>query len=334
MSLMSWSLAGLLALEIAAPPQGGATKCEPTDNRCKAELFVRRAKEAKNDEQRALYFNVAHRSYLALFDRTGDERQLCAARRMYDKSVAIKNQPAGQRASFEALLGDLTTRERKAGGRCGSAPKRPQADAPLLAAKEQASAVSAGNTSSGETTPASTSSGETATPPAAAHSADARPEKAPGMVAVLEPMPASREPVDALLPVSRRPKPSSVNTTTPPRPGRNLVIGGGVTLGLGLVLAGVATYTGADMLETRREARLLQNMVDGYATDDQLAQDATLRHDYRRLGPPTLALALAGGASVVVGAVLLGVGGRRMARAPSQTALIPVPGGVAFRARF
>jgi hypothetical protein len=332
MSLMSWSLAGLLALEAAVPPQGGATKCEPTDNRCKAELFVRRAKEAKNDEQRALYFNVAHRSYLALFDRTGDERHLCAARRMYDKSVAIKNQPAGQRASFEALRGDLTSRERKEGGRCGSSPKRPQADAPLLTAKEQASAAPAANTSSVETTPANASSGDA--PPAAANSADARPERAPGKVAVLEPMPASREPVDALLPVSRRPEPSSVNTSTTPRPGRDLVIGGGVTLGLGLVLVGVATYTGADLLATRREARLLQDMVDGHATDDQLAQDATLRHDYRRLGPPTLALALAGGASVVVGAVLLAVGGRRMARAPSQTALIPVPGGVAFRARF
>lgn len=66
-----------------------SANCEKTDNRCKAELFVRRAKEAKNEEQRASYFNVAHRSYLALFDKTGDERHLCAARRMYDRSVAI-----------------------------------------------------------------------------------------------------------------------------------------------------------------------------------------------------------------------------------------------------
>ncbi len=43
---------------------------------------------------------------------------------------------------------------------------------------------------------------------------------------------------------------------------------------------------------------------------------------------------LAGGVSVVVAAVLLAVGGRRMARAPSRTALVPVPGGLALHARF
>jgi hypothetical protein len=52
------------------------------------------------------------------------------------------------------------------------------------------------------------------------------------------------------------------------------------------------------------------------------------------MGPQTLALALAGGATVVVAAVLLSVGGRRMARTASRTALVPVPGGLAFHARF
>ncbi|MCY1059455.1 hypothetical protein [Nannocystis sp. SCPEA4] len=105
---------------------------------------MRRAKEAKSDEQRALYFNVAHRSYLALFDRTGDPRHLCAARRMYDKSMAIKNQPAEQRANFNKLLGELTAREREADVRCERAASKPtKSDPPLLVAKGSSPAEAA-----------------------------------------------------------------------------------------------------------------------------------------------------------------------------------------------
>ncbi|MCY0995322.1 hypothetical protein OV203_49810 [Nannocystis sp. ILAH1] len=91
------------------------------------------------------------------------------------------------------------------------------------------------------------------------------------------------------------------------------MIAGGVALACSLSLAGVATYTGAGLLETRREARALHDMVDGYATDQQLAQDAALWRDYQRQGAQTLGFAVASGTMMVVGAVLLGVGGRRHA---------------------
>ncbi|MCY0986452.1 hypothetical protein OV203_04940 [Nannocystis sp. ILAH1] len=81
------------------------------------------------------------------------------------------------------------------------------------------------------------------------------------------------------------------------------MIAGGVALACSLSLAGVATYTGAGLLETRREARALHDMVDGYATDLQFARDAMLRQDYQRHGTQTLALALASGTMMVVGAV-------------------------------
>lgn len=333
MSLMSWSLAGLLAVESAASPAGGATKCELTDNRCKAELFVRRAKEAKNDEQRALYLNVAHRSYLALFDKTGEARHLCAARRLFDRSVAIKDQSAAQRASFEKLRGDLTTREGEANVRCERPAKQPRAAAPLLVAKRGVPTEpgSAGNASV-EASPVSAVSAEPPTSSAAPVEPSAGALRAGGSIAPVK-LGSDRLREDELLPVSRRQSPPGKKASSP-RAGRELVVGGGVTLGLGLVLVGVATYTGASMLEVQRQARELRDRVDGHATDGQLAQDAALRREYERLGPPTLALALAGGAATVVGAVMLAVGARRMARRPSQTAVIPVPGGVAFRARF
>lgn len=88
------------------------------------------------------------------------------------------------------------------------------------------------------------------------------------------------------------------------------------------------------MSATHREAQALGARVDGHADADQLAQDVVLRRDYRTLGSKTLTLALAGGATVLVGAVLVGVDGRRMARAASRMALVPVPAGLAFHARF
>lgn len=158
----------------------------------------------------------------------------------------------------------------------------------------------------------------------------------PSAIPLIEPE-VSRPETDVLLPVTRRLTPTiaqSETSPTAPRPGRNLVIAGSVTLAVGLALTGVAGYTGGRLLQTHREAITLKDMVDGYATDDQLARDAALTRDYQRLGPTTLALALTGGTTVIVAAVLLGVGGRRMAQTASRTALLPVPGGLAFHARF
>lgn len=112
------------------------------------------------------------------------------------------------------------------------------------------------------------------------------------------------------------------------------MIAGGLTLGAGLTLAGVAGYMGGRTLDVRRERNVLGDMVDGYADDHQLARDDVLTRDYERMGTQTLALALAGGTTIVVAAVLLGVGGRRMARVTSRTSLAPVPGGLVFRAQF
>ena len=148
--------------------------------------------------------------------------------------------------------------------------------------------------------------------------------------------PTRTRPVDAeaLLPVRRDSRPGARPTEAQPRPGRRLVIAGGVGLGVGLALSGAAGYLGGILVETVDDARVLKGQVKGYATEEQLAKDAALMQGYRHLGPTTLALALAGGSTLVVSAVLLGVGCRRMARVASRTALVPMFGGLAFRARF
>lgn len=307
MTMIASSLAVVLVLQAATP---SSDTCPLTDNRCKAEQFVQRAATAASPRHRALYLHAAHRSYLALFDETGEARDLCAARRTFDQSLAIQEQPESQRASFEAVREDLTTREQTSGARCGATAKRPakagspsviaaprSPDPPLLVA---------------ETAPAPRP--VVAEPP-------------------IEPTPADS--ADELIPVTPRPQVARmpVRAADAP-PGHRLVIAGGVTLGVGLVLTGLAAYMGSRLIRTHRDALDLADRVEGFATDAQLADGDRLERDYRRIGPQTLALALAAGTTVMVAAVLLGVGGRRMARATSRAALLPVPGGLAFHARF
>lgn len=316
MNVIAYMLATLLALE-GTPAAATTGKCPPADNRCKAERFVRQAATAGTAKERALYLHGAHRSYLALFDQTGEVKDLCAARRTYDQSLAIKGQPESQRASFAARQADLTSRERERGARCGRAAKRDPKPEPLVVA-------------------------------VAPRSQDAlqQPAPAPQMIVPSEPQPellpvvAPRRP-----PVIRQPQPAvSARPSSPPprthadvqdaQPGRRLVIAGGVSLGVGLALTGVAGYMGGQLLGTWRDSRALHDAAGPLGTEDQAARDAELASDYQRLRAPTLAMAIVGGSTLIVGAVLLGVGARRLARVASRAALLPMPGGLALHARF
>lgn len=316
----------LLSIQAATPAVHAPRKCEPADNRCKAELFMQRATTAASPKDRALHLHAAHRSYLALFDQTGDTRHLCAARRTFEQSVAVEGQPEKQRASFTALLGDLTSREQKKHVRCEGATKRPtRREAPRVA----------------EAAPPSKPPVVTSIPPSPKA---AMPDAPAGVDLLLEPSESTREsPTSALLPVRAKPTPLHASPGPQPMrsprivdapPGRPLLLAGGVTLGVGLGLTAAAGFLGGRLVHTRRAAESLLDEIDGFATDSQLAMNDALVQDYRRLGPPTVALAIAGGTSVVVAAVLLGVGSRRAARAASRTAVLPVPGGLAFHARF
>jgi hypothetical protein len=316
MNVIACMLTTLLALEGAAPSAASPGKCPPADNRCKAELFVRQAATAKTAKERALYLHGAHRSYLALFDQTGEVKDLCAARRTYDQSLAIKGQPESQRASFAARQADLTSRERERGTRCGRAAKREPKPEPQVVA---------------------TSPRPQDAPPAT-NDAPQQPALA------LEPIVPS-EPQSELLPVVARPRPPvAVRPSSPPpwthadvqaaQPGRRLVIAGGVSLGAGLALTGVAGYLGGRLLGTWRDSQALHDAAGSLGTEDQAARDAALASDYQRLRAPTMAMAIVGGSTLIVGAVLVGVGARRLARVASRAALLPMPGGLAFRARF
>lgn len=310
MIVAAYALVALLGFQEPTPATTHGPSCALEDHRCKASLYLQRARKAATPKERALHLFAAHRTFLALFDQAGKAVDLCAARRAFEQSIEVEGQPDTQRASFEALREELAARERQRGVRCG--PSRVPKTAPPMVAE----AASAG--------PAATTRAPSADEVSATESAGP-PRTSP----LLEPTQEQLTPVVA---TSRAP--AMTRPATAPRPGRGLVIAGGTTLGVGLALSSVAGYMGGRLLGTWRDAQDLHEEAGRYGTAEQIARDVALAHEYQRLRGPTLAMALVGGSTVVLGAVLVGVGAKRLARIASRTALVPTLGGLVFRARF
>jgi len=327
MSPIACSLAVMLVLE-AAP--AGPSECPVTDNRCKAERFVQRAAIATSSALRAKYLEAAHGSFLASYDTSRDVRDLCAARRTFDQTLAaLGTETATKR--LEPLEQELEKREQARRPRCApGSRKAPQA--PLVARARPPS----------EASPASPPAGITPTPPSE-----------PGVPSTTAPSP-ERE----LMPVSTphrtpttsttrairlaspptalrdAPGPTAPMPSNPGRVNRRIVIAGSVTLALGLSLVGVAAYAGSQRIEARRASLELLAEAQGHATAEQTAQDLALRDTYRTMGHLALGTSLAGGAAVLVGTTLAVLGGRRLARVARRIALGPRPGGLEIHARF
>lgn len=324
-------LAAFLVLGDAAPPQATAD-CDPTDHGCKARRSEQRARSATIPDEKATYLRSAHLSYISLFDKTGDVHDLCSARRAFDASLAVKGQTADERARTRKLRDDLVARQQKAATPCKgskqqrvSRPEAPPVVAsatspkppPIVSPPEPAEPTS-------EPPPLLTSTTTPERPPAPEPSAP-----------VVHPLPPATGPTsdETLMPIPNRRTPTRPQTDVP-RPGRGLVIAGGVILGAGVALTAGAGYLGRRMNATRQEHHTFVDSIDGFGTQEQEAKANGLLGDYKAMQTQAVALAVAGGTTIVVAAVLAGVGGRRMARAASRTALVPVPGGLALFARF
>ena len=332
MTVTACTLAALLIFEAASAPAKDA--CELTDDRCKAALYERRAVTAAAADHRAQYLFNAHNLYVRLFDKTGNPRDLCSARRAIEASLAIDDQPETLRSASEALRTQLLARAKQQRARCASKTKRRVAPvaAPLLARSPVTKPAQEPSPETSEPDPPNTAA---ATEPTTT-SHDSTPTTVPApphkLTLLADPDTASStQPADgAPLPVA------APQVDVPPastlRPGRGLVIAGGVTFGVGAALAVGAGLVSRRMSDTRQEIIALHERFDRYATDDQVARDAELRGDYQAQQQQRLALALGSGATIVVAMILAGVGGRRLARAASRTAFITA--GLVFRLRF
>jgi hypothetical protein len=317
----------LAALAIATSPPADPSTCAADDLPCSAPAFAAAARRATSDAQRVQYLYFAHRAYLALSDKPRKgrvaSRDLCQAHRLLAQALALPETPLRERivASERETLARLTTKKVQC-----KAPKSGPKDRPLVAAAAPPAEL---RSDAAQNEPSTIAAGIAAEPQTDDAVAAPRLADLDGW----PPTTVQPEPDADLMPVSAR----RVKTERPasaPRPGRGLVIAGGVTLGVGVALTTAAGLMSRRMVDTRREIVALGNSVDGYATTDQNTQDNALRGDYRATQTRTLALALAGGATVLVAVILTSVGGRRMARAASRTALVPAPGGLVFHARF
>jgi hypothetical protein len=340
MTAVACALAALLTFEAATAPAVN-DECELADHRCKAVLFEGRAANAANAEHRAVYLFSAHRLYMRLFDKSGDRRDLCAARRALDASLAVEGQPPSLRAKSETARTEVLARQNQQDAHCGSVSKRRRpkpADAPLVARGSQspgtpspdpdpAPPLLGGSAMNSSEAPSEPGSAVTPKPPPPStgrtNTLDLLAEAA---------LPTTPPAEVSLLPVAARRV--DMPRASAPRPGRGLVIAGGVTLGVGVALTAATGYMGSRLSQKRQEVFALDDMLDGYPTADQAAMGKALTREHDALRSQTVALAMASGATLVVAVVLATVGGRRMARAASRTALVPAPGGLVFHARF
>jgi tetratricopeptide (TPR) repeat protein len=118
-------------------------------------------------------------------------------------------------------------------------------------------------------------------------------------------------------------RPAPITPAPPSRTATGLRVAGIVAVGVGLALAGTAIYFG---LDARDASDQIGGLYRAGGTWDQTAQDTERRG--RRSQTLMLALGISGGAAVVAGGVLFGLGwraGRRERRAP--VAMLPLPGG-------
>jgi hypothetical protein len=337
MNATACTLAALLMFEAAASPPP-TEDCSLTDNRCKAGLYERRAAAAPNPAQRAQYLYTAYRSYLFLFEKTGDLRDLCAARRTLDASIAVAGQPQAQRTLSENMRVDLVSREHQKDAHCGSVAKQrrvKKTEAPLVArraAPEPPADLLPGPPAPSAQPPQAADPAAVTTSPPTVETTTTKLR----LLSIMEESPLAKPPESAgaaLMPVAAR----HVTVERPrsdPRPGRGLVIASGATLGVGVALTAAAGYMGSRLSQKRQEVFTLHAMLDGYPTEEQAATGKALTREHDAMRSQTVALAMAGGATLVIAVVLASVGARRMARVASRTALIPAPGGLVFHARF
>jgi hypothetical protein len=258
MTATACMLAAVLVVEAAAAP--ATEECPVGDNRCQARLYERRAGTAANPHHRALYLFNASKSYLFLFDKTGDARDLCAARRGVDASLRVRGQPPALREQSETLRDTLAARVQQAHAQCGGETRRrsKQADAPLVARRPAAASEPPADRTP-EVTPeppeagsnAATTPATTATPPIELWLAHAGPPSPP----TTRPQDAPLMPVPSGRMLTERP----ANT---PHPGRGLVLAGGVTLGVGVALSAAAGVTGHRMIGTRQQVFALDESID------------------------------------------------------------------------
>ena len=323
MNLLACTLTVILVAD-TTPTE--AVQCARGDHACHAAMYTTRAESATTPAARAKYHEAAHRSFVALYDQTRRHEALCAARRSLERTAKIlgKKTAATQLASLRQKLAE---REVTARPNCTTT-------SPGSAKKTKALAQRASERSPDEGSP-------TEPAPAAPVQPEISVAVAPPTSTPVTQAPAVETPTTAVEPAILLAVPIH-RTSNRPTPGpapadpaaRRLLISGGVTIGVGVGLATIAGYAGARLAQASRESFDLYADNQGRGDAAALAQEEALRQAHARWLPITVTTAALSGTAVVVGAILVAVGKRQAAAVSSRAALLPMPGGLAIRARF
>lgn len=359
MKTIACLLVAALTVE-SAPTTPSPNECEWSDSLCRAERFSARAKAEKDPRRRAIAWNAACREFLAAHAKSGAVEELCAARRTCEASLATEGLAASVRSSLENARVRLEEREAAVGKPvCAkkATPKAAGGESPRVAKAAVAKRPAAEDEAAKDEAPPAwmvVSVGEREAPRGTER---AEVELAGGEVEARKVAEAdvsapareeerasgSSEPrlvkveVDtvaedaALLPVIRA---AGVSPTEPrqARPGRGLLIAGGITLGVGLGLGGAAVWAGNRARSAYDEGVRLHEGVEGSPDAATRARDEELKAEYQRMGAVALVSGIAGGVALVTGAILTGVGGRRVRRV--ESGIQPAQGGLAVHVRF
>lgn len=328
----------ILVMSMATPAPPDPSACAANDLRCTGHANAEAARLAETSEQRVNHLYRAHRAYLALANK-GPEPQrvqdLCRAHELIQQARELPPTAIDARV----VDSDQKTQARLAaeGVECRGG-KRVRRGAPRRVALAAAPAPVQDTKPPRATDPAD----PPPLSPAQSEAASAEATRATTPTDETSPVAtrAATTPTDEVSPAAPRTDPTPRLMSAQPRQeqappsGRRLLVAGSVTLGAGLALSIGAGVMGSRLLGKWREGQALLDGTDPYATLDEFVREGDIRDEYQQLRPPTLALAFASGAALVVGAVLVAVGARRLGRVTSRAAVLPMPGGLAFRARF
>ncbi len=308
-------LIAALTLAPSTPAKAAPARCGTSDHRCQARDFGRQAAAAEDASRRALFWHASYEAYANLYEKTGDPKDLCAARKANARSLRVGEVSESQRSLYRQARAKIQARDPNIScaraRNVGSAPLATQPPAPTNRVAKAPDAP--------------------APPPAqVSPRAEPTPEQAEPLRA--PPLDQAASPTRQLAPPPARPSSPSMESASRHRQSPTMMIAGGLALAAGASLGGFAVHARSRALDHYRASLALHEGVDGEPSEADRIKDQALREEFDAQRSLAIGTAIVGGATMVVGAVLLGVGARRPPRSPH--AWLPTGRGLAFRARF
>lgn len=331
----------LACLLLIAPPS--PPRCAPDDLACTAEASIREANATKDPRTRAEALLTAARAYLLLYRKERKQAHLCTAEH------TLARLPRAQPPDLGKFLRDLRAEIAKEQAGLGLACKSgsPRQGSPKVARKPDLSSKSPSPPSRAPPADKPQDALAAVSPPVADASRPAHEQdllevdahKSPEFQAAAPP-PRGTAPTTgpAATPAApaRSAAPPLSDRPLAPRPGRGLLVGGGVALTSASLFGALAVgaMVQRDNLVARHDALASNANHDGYTTpDDDLAR-GQLAPEAMRWHRLMVGASISSGVLAGVAVTLISTGAAKRWRLSRRLAVRPAPGGILLDARF